>query len=60
MTRKQKLDLIFSVIALVWGGGLWFLLIRSRLYSNISAMVMASILVVVGTYYLIKSLRDLV
>jgi hypothetical protein len=59
MTRKDKLDLTFSIILIIWGGALWFFIVRSRLYDNVLAIIFASINGVIGVVYLIKSIRRL-
>jgi hypothetical protein len=59
MTRKDKLDLTFSISLIIWGGALWFLIIRSRLYDNVLAIIFAGINLVIGVVYLIKSVRRL-
>jgi hypothetical protein len=60
MTRKDKLDLTGSIVLIIWGGALWFLVIRSRLYDNVLAIIFAIINVVIGVVYLIKSVRRLI
>lgn len=59
MTRKDKLNLTFPIILIIWGGALWFLIIRSRLYDNVLAIIFAGINLVIGVVYLIKSVRRL-
>jgi len=59
MTRKDKVNLTFPIILIIWGGALWFLIIRSRLYDNVLAIIFAGINLVIGVVYLIKSVRRL-
>ena len=56
VTNKSRTNLIFSIICILWGGAVWFLIISSKRYDNVLAIVMASILVCMGVYSLIKAL----
>jgi hypothetical protein len=56
-TYKARTNLIFSIICIVWGGAIWFVILWTRRYDNVLSIVAASILVCVGAYSLVMSLR---
>jgi len=41
-----------SLGMIIWGAGIWYLLIAHDNYSNIFAMVMASFSIIIGIYFL--------
>jgi hypothetical protein len=53
-THRLQADVIFSIICILWGGGVWYLIITKNAYSNTLAVVIASLLVCVGIYSLAK------
>jgi hypothetical protein len=56
-TYNARTGLIFSVICIVWGGALWFVILWTQRYDNVLAIVGASTLTCVGVYSLAMSLR---
>ena len=47
---------ILPVVLIVWGTGVWYLIVAKNAYSNTFAMIMASILICAGIYFLVKLL----
>jgi predicted neutral ceramidase superfamily lipid hydrolase len=47
---------VFSILMIVWGGGIWYLLISKNDYSNTLAMIMASLVACTGIGLLIISI----
>ena len=57
VAHKSEVDIIFfSIICILWGGGIWYLIVTKHAYSNTLAIVMASGLICVGIYSLAKRL----
>jgi prolipoprotein diacylglyceryltransferase len=46
---------VFSILMIVWGGGIWYLLISKNDYSNKFAMIMASLIACTGIGLLVIS-----
>jgi hypothetical protein len=55
-SNKNRFDLISGIICVLWGGGVWLLIIRYNQYDNVFGIVMASMLICVGLYSLVKRL----
>jgi hypothetical protein len=55
-SHKSQVDITFSIICIIWGAGVWYLIVVKSAYSNVFAIVMASILVCVGLYSLARRL----
>ena len=53
-SHKSEVDITFSIICIVWGAGVWYLIVVKSAYNNVFAVVMASILVCVGIYSLAR------
>jgi hypothetical protein len=57
VANPARTNIISSSFCILWGGTIWFLILRSRRFDNNFAMVMATLLVCLGVYYLVRSLR---
>jgi hypothetical protein len=53
-SHKSQVDITFSIICILWGSGVWYLIVVKSAYSNVFAVVMASVLVCVGIYSLAR------
>jgi hypothetical protein len=56
LSHKSQVNITFSIICILWGAGVWYLIVVKSAYSNVFAIVMASILVCVGIYSLARRL----
>jgi hypothetical protein len=55
-SHGSLIDIVFSVVLILWGAGVWYLIITKNAYKNTFAVIMASILICVGVYCLAKRL----
>jgi hypothetical protein len=55
-SHRSLTEIGFSLVLIVWGAGVWYLIVTKNAYSNIFAIVMASILICAGVYFLAKQL----
>ena len=56
MVQRRWTEPVFSIGMIIWGAGIWYLLISQDNHSNTLAMVMASLLIVTGIYYLLRQI----
>jgi hypothetical protein len=52
-----RTNLISAGILIVWGAGLWILIVTKHSYDNTLAMVAASVLLCVGIFSLVNTFR---
>lgn len=52
--HRNTADIITSVVMIIGGTGIWYLMIAKHDYTNIIAMVMASFLIATGIYFLVR------
>lgn len=51
-----RTNVILCCVSILWGGGLWALIVTQHSYDNIAAIIAASVLVCGGVFFLIKTL----
>ena len=56
MAHRHWTETGVSLGMIIWGAGIWYSLIAHDNYSNILAMVMASILIGIGIYFFVRQL----
>jgi hypothetical protein len=56
IAQRHWTEPVFSVGMVIWGAGIWYLMISEDNYSNIPAMVMASSLIGAGVYFLVRQI----
>ena len=49
-------DTIASLVMIIWGAGIWYLLISQNNYTNTLALVLGSFLIGAGIYFLMRQL----
>ena len=54
--HRSVTEIVGSLVMIVWGASIWYLLISRNNYSNTLAMVMATLLICAGTCFLIIGL----
>ena len=54
LARQPMVDRVASLILVFWGGMIWLLMISKRDFSNVIAIVAASVLVCAGAFFLFK------
>ena len=57
LAPNRNTDIIFSILMIIWGAGVWALVIAKKSYGNTLAVVMASFLLCLGLYSLVARLR---
>lgn len=57
LAPNRKTDIVFSVLMIIWGGGVWSLIVARKSYNNTFAVVMASFLLCFGLYILVTRLK---
>jgi hypothetical protein len=54
ISNRSLIDIVFSIVCVLWGASIWYLIVTEKAYGNTLAIVMASILLCTGIYYLAK------
>ena len=40
LSHKSQVDITFSIICILWGAGVWYLIVVNNAYSNVVALVL--------------------